>query len=167
MDAALFYANAIFAIATASVVILHRNPVVEVLSLVLHLCSIAVFFVLLSAPFAAVVQVILYAGAIMVLFLFVVMLLDPAGEGIQGRVGHLQLAAAFLGAAALLAAIFPVLLSAGTPESGGEPPAGFGTVATFGRLLFNDYLFPFEAASILLLSAMVGALYMAKKEIEE
>jgi len=164
MEAAVFYANAIFAIVTATVVILHRNPVVEVLALVLHLCSIAVFFVLLNAPFAAIVQVILYGGAIMVLFLFVVMLLDPAGEGFKGRVGKAQLAATFLGAGAMLAAILPVMLAPGAAAP--ATPDGFGGVVSFGRLLFSDYLFPFEAASVLLLSAMVGALYMAKKEIE-
>ena len=163
MQAVLFYANAVFAALTAAVVILHRNPVVEVLSLVLHLCSIAVFFVLLHAPFAAVIQVILYAGAIMVLFLFVVMLLDPGGEGKAGRVGRTQLAATILGAGALLAAILPVLLPVGR---GAATPEGFGGVESFSRLLFTDYMFPFEAASILLLSAMIGALYLAKRELE-
>jgi NADH-quinone oxidoreductase subunit J len=163
MDAAIFWAGAIFAVATAAVVILHRNPVVEVLALVLHLCSIAVFFVLLQAPFAAVIQVILYAGAIMVLFLFVVMLLDPGGEGLAGRVGKIQLAATVLGAGALLAALFPVVRAAGR---GGEAPPGFGGVEAFSRMLFTDYMFPFEAASVLLLSAMIGALYLAKRELE-
>jgi len=163
MYAAIFYANAVLAILTAAVVVLHRNPVVEVLALVLHLCSIAVFFALLQAPFAAVIQVILYAGAIMVLFLFVVMLLDPGGEGLAGRVGKIQLVATVLGAAALLTAILPILLSVGR---GAEPPQGFGGVQMFSRLLFTDYMFPFEAVSILLLSAMIGALYLAKRELE-
>jgi len=165
MNAALFYMTALAAVVTAAVVVLHRNPVVAALSLAAHLCSIAFFFVLLSAPFAAVIQIILYAGAIMVLFLFVVMLLDPGGEGINGRVGRIQLYATLLGAGALLAAIVPVVLGIGT--TGGSPvPSGFGGVESFGRLLFTDYLFPFEAASILLLAAMIGALYLAKQEID-
>jgi NADH-quinone oxidoreductase subunit J len=164
LEALLFYANAVFAVATAAVVILHRNPVVEVLALVLHLLSIAVFFVLLSAPFAAVIQVILYAGAIMVLFLFVVMLLDPSGEGFKGRVGKMQLGATLLGAGAMLFAILPVLMAAGGDGSA-TLPEGFGGVTTFGELMFSEYMFPFEAVSILLLSAMVGALYLAKREI--
>jgi len=166
MEATLFYLAATVAVLTAAVVILHRNPVVEALSLVLHLCSIAFLFVLLSATFAAVIQIILYAGAIMVLFLFVVMLLDPGGEGKAGRVGRIQLYATIAGALALLAALLPVLLRIGPAGDEGALPAGFGGVEAFGKLLFTDYLFPFEAASILLLAAMIGALYMAKREID-
>jgi NADH-quinone oxidoreductase subunit J len=162
---AIFYANAVFAVMTAAIVILHRNPVVQVMSLVLHLCSVAVFFVILEAPFAAAIQVILYAGAIMVLFLFVVMLLDPGGLGLSARVGRIQLLGTILGGAALLAAILPVLLAVGDGGAAEPVSPGFGGVAAFGRLLFTDFLFPFEAASILLLSAMVGALYLAKREI--
>jgi NADH-quinone oxidoreductase subunit J len=165
MNATVFWVNAIFAILTAGVVILHRNPVVQVLSLVLHLCSIAVFFIYLEAPFAGIIQVILYAGAIMVLFLFVVMLLDPAGEGFKGRVGTTQLIATILGAGALAAAILPIVGSVGAGQAPAATPAGFGGVTIFGGLLFGDYLFAFEAASILLLAAMIGALYLAKKEI--
>ncbi len=166
MIEAFFYANALVAVLTAAVVVLHRNPVVEALSLALHLCSIAVFFVMLEAPFAAIIQVILYAGAIMVLFLFVVMLLDPGGEGIAGRVGRIQLIATLLGAGALLAAVLPVVAAVGSRGGAAPVPKGFGSVETFGRLLFTDYLFPFEAASILLLAAMIGALYIAKREID-
>jgi NADH-quinone oxidoreductase subunit J len=166
MNLAVFYFTAFVAVLTAAVVVLHRNPVVEALSLALHLCAIAFFFVLLSAPFAAVIQIILYAGAIMVLFLFVVMLLDPGGEGKAGRVGRIQLYATIAGALALLAALLPVLLGMGTAGDAETLPAGFGGVEAFGKLLFTDYLFPFEAASILLLAAMIGALYMAKREID-
>jgi NADH-quinone oxidoreductase subunit J len=163
MAAAVFYANAVLAVLTAAVVILHRNPVIETLALVVHLCSIAIFFVLLQAPFAAVIQVILYAGAIMVLFLFVVMMLDPGGEGESGRAGTLHLSATILGALALLAAVLPILIPVGR---GVEPPAGFGGVESFSKLLFTEFMFPFEAVSILLLSAMIGALYLAKRELE-
>ncbi len=165
MDATAFWVTALLAVATAGVVVLHRNPVVQVLALVLHLCSIAVFFVLLEAPFTGVVQVILYAGAIMVLFLFVVMLLDPAGEGFKGRVGTTQLVATLLGAGALAAIVLPVLAAVGGGAAPPAAPEGFGGVTTFGRFLFDEYLFAFEAASILLLAAMIGALYLAKKEI--
>jgi len=164
MTQALFYLTAFVAVMTAAVVILHRNPVVESLALALHLCTIAFFFVLLSAPFAAIIQIILYAGAIMVLFLFVVMLLDPGGEGKAGKVGRGQLYATILGAFALLAALFPILV--GYEPSLPPTPAGYGGVESIGTLLFTDYLFPFEAASILLLAAMIGALYLAKREID-
>ena len=165
MITAIFWMNAILALASAAVVILHRNPVIEALALAAHLCSIAVFFALLEAPFAAIVQVILYAGAIMVLFLFVIMLLDPAGEGFAGRVGRTQLFATILGAGVLLAALLRVMRAFGAGTAA-PVPEGFGGVKAFGRLLFTDYLFPFEAASVLLLAAMIGALYMAKREID-
>jgi NADH-quinone oxidoreductase subunit J len=164
----LFWADAIVAVMTAGMVILHRNSVVCALSLVLHLCSVAFFFLLLDASFLFAVQIILYAGAIMVLFLFVVMLLDPAGEGVAGRTGRIHLGIAIAGAAALLAAVAKLLpsLPGGRGQPGSPLPAGFGQVASVGRLLFTDYLFPFEVASILLLVAMIGALYMGKRETD-
>jgi len=162
----LFYADAIVAVMTAAMVILHRNPVVCALSLVLHLCSMAVFFLLLDASFLFAVQIILYAGAIMVLFLFVVMLLDPGGEGVAGRIGKVQLGATLAAAVLLLAGVarlLPGLAGAGAPEGAVLPP-GFGQAGDLGRELFTDYLLPFEIASILLLVAMIGALYMGRKE---
>jgi NADH-quinone oxidoreductase subunit J len=166
----LFFADAIVAVLTAGAVILHRNPVVCALSLVLHLCAVAMFFLLLDASFLFAVQIILYAGAIMVLFLFVIMLLDPAGEGVAGRTGRIQLIGAVGGAAALLlivARLLPALGGAPAGAAGGSQlEAEFGQAAGVGRLLFTEYLFPFEVASILLLVAMIGALFMGKKEVE-
>ena len=163
-----FWADAIVAVMTAGLVILHRNPVVCALSLVMHLCSVAVFFLLLDASFLFVVQIILYAGAIMVLFLFVVMLLDPAGEGVTGRTGRLHLGLTFGGALVILAAV--ALMVQRLPGTHGDAasalPDQFGKVGAVGRLLFTDYLFPFEVASVLLLVAMMGALYMGKKELD-
>ena len=161
----LFWADAIVAVMTAGMVILHRNPVVCALSLVAHLCSVAFFFLLLDASFLFVVQIILYAGAIMVLFLFVIMLLDPVGEGVAGRTGKIQMGATVAGAALVLGAVarmLPDLAGAGAAGA----PAGFGQAAAFGRLIFTDYLYPFEVASVLLLVAMVGALYMGKREVD-
>ena len=163
-----FWADAIVAVMTAGLVILHRNPVVCALSLVMHLCSVAVFFLLLDATFLFVVQIILYAGAIMVLFLVVVMLLDPGGEGVKGRTGRLQLGLTFGGAAVILAAVARMVqrLPGVHGDTDGMLPDQFGKVGAIGRLLFTDYLFPFEVASVLLLVAMMGALYMGKKEID-
>ena len=163
-----FWADAIVAVMTAGLVILHKNPVVCALSLVMHLCSVAIFFLLLDASFLFVVQIILYAGAIMVLFLFVVMLLDPAGEGVAGRAGRLQLGLTHGGALVILAAVARVVQR--LPDAHGDTaralPDQFGKVGAVGRLLFTEYLFPFEVASVLLLVAMMGALYMGKKEID-
>ncbi len=162
-----FWADAIVAVMTAGLVILHKNPVVCALSLVMHLCSVAVFFLLLDASFLFVVQIILYAGAIMVLFLFVVMLLDPAGEGVAGRSGRLQLGLTLGSALVILAAVARVVqrLPGAHGDAAGSLPEQFGKADAVGRLLFTEYLFPFELASVLLLVAMMGALYMGKKEI--
>ncbi|HZI94956.1 MAG TPA: NADH-quinone oxidoreductase subunit J [Patescibacteria group bacterium] len=163
----LFYADAIVAVMTAMMVVLHRNPVVCALSLVAHLCAVAMFFLLLDASFLFAVQIILYAGAIMVLFLFVIMLLDPAGEGVAGRTGNIQIVMTGVAAAALLfsaARVVPAIVDLES-AGGGRPtslPPGYGQVSGIGRLLFTDYLFPFEVASILLLVAMIGALYMGR-----
>ena len=161
----LFYADAIVALMTAAVVILHRNPVVCAVSLVLNLCSMAVLFLLLDASFLFAVQVILYAGAIMVLFLFVIMLLDPQGEGVAGRTGRPQLVIGLVTAMLLLAGLtrmLPALVQAAPADL----PEGFGQVRSVGVLLFTEYLYPFEAASILLLVAMIGALALGKREPE-
>jgi NADH-quinone oxidoreductase subunit J len=161
----VFWSNAIVAIMTALVVVLHRSPVVCALSLVLHLCSVAVFFLLMQASFLFAVQIIVYAGAIMVLFLFVIMLLDPAGEGVIGRIGKPQLGLTLAGGVVLLlglARALPVI--AGVQET--PAPEGFGQIRSMGRMLFTDYLFPFEVASLLLLVAMIGAMFMGRREAD-
>ena len=160
----VFWADAIVALMSAAVVVVHRNAVVCALALVMNLCSIAVFFLLLDAAFLFAVQVILYAGAIMVLFLFVVMLLDPEGKGMGVRVGPVQLVLTLTGASLLLVGMARALPAA--IADGPVVPEGFGGVADVGRLLFTDFLFPFELASILLLVAMIGAIHMGKKEVE-
>ena len=161
-----FWADAIVAVMTALVVILNSNPVVCALSLVLHLCSMAVFFLLLQASFLFAVQIIVYAGAIMVLFLFVIMLLDPAGEGVVGRIGKVQLGFTLAGGVLLLLGVgraLPWMAGAGTA---GSLPEGFGQIRSMGRLLFTDYLFPFEVASLVLLVAMIGAMFMGRREAD-
>ncbi len=161
-----FWADAIVAVMSAGVVILHRNPVVCALSLVVNLCSVAVFFLLLDATFLFAVQIILYAGAIMVLFLFVVMLLDPQGAGVAGRAGTFQLAGGVALALLLVSAVARMLPRL-RPSSDRPLEDGFGRAEGVGRLLFSEYLLPFEVASVLLLVAMIGALYMGRKEVDE
>ncbi len=164
-----FWADAVVAVLTAGMVLLHRNAVVCALSLVMHLCTVAVFFVLLDATFLGVVQVIVYAGAIMVLFLFVIMLLDPKGEGVTGRMGNIQLFVTLGAALLLVAGILRILPALAVTNAGGGAavPEGFGAIRGIGEALFSTYLLPFELASVLLLVAMIGALFMGKKEIVE
>ncbi len=164
MVAPLFYIFAGLAIVAALSVVLQRTPVYSALSLILVLCSLAVIYLLLGAPFLAVVQVIVYAGAIMVLFVFVIMLLNaraetPTDRSRMARWLGLPLLAAFLGEV-----LFVVLAHfADTPLFSGEPFDG-GPRAV-GGLLFRHYVLPFEVTSILILVAIMGAVVLAKKQL--
>ena len=163
MDAILFYAFAALAVASAVVVISQRNPMYSALALVVTLCSVAVIFGLLGSPFIAVLQVIVYAGAIMVLFLFVLMLLnvkredDVPGEGARTLRGL------------ALALVTLLVLQAGTVLLRFEltPAPGYdASTVEMARVLFSpQFLYAFEATSILILAALVGAVVLAKKEL--
>lgn len=163
-DLILFLAIAAVAVGTALAMLFSRNAVYSVLFLVTNFVVVAVLYLLLNAAFIAMVQVTVYAGAIMVLFLFVVMLLG--GERIGGRATlrwQRPLAIVF-GAALLGIAAYVFLFRAGHP--GGLPPVTgeFGSPASVGSLLFREYLVPIEVASILLLVSMVGAIVFTRTE---
>ena len=153
------------AILFACVMVVHRHPVKSVLALVVSFFALAVTFVLLSAPLIAAVQVIVYAGAILVLFLFVLMLLNVPAEVRQtpGRPIHHTLSAGAIVAfaAALLAALRSFGATAAPPAPVPSDPADLTPLA---RLLFSDHLLSFEALSILLLAALVGAFALARRE---
>lgn len=162
----VFDVAVVLAIVFASVMVVHRHPVKSVLALVVSFFALAVSYVLLSAPLIAAVQVIVYAGAILVLFLFVLMLLNVPEEARRGSGRPIH---QFLSAAAIV--IFAVALlsllrahGAPSPESGEAPPAGPPDVAAPARLLFSDHLLSFEALSVLLLAALVGAFALARRE---
>ncbi len=148
---------------TALAMVTSRNAIYSALFLVLNLCSIAVFFLILGGPFIAVVQVSVYAGAIMVLFLFVIMLLGA--EHTPGE-QHLpwQPAVAVLLAIALLATTGYTLwrTAPGWSSTAGMPANLAGDPEAIGKLLFSSYLFPFEVTSVLLLVAIVGAVVMTR-----
>jgi len=155
------------AIMSALMVVIHPNPMVSVLFLILNLFCIALFFLILNAQFLAVIQVIIYAGAIMVLFVFVVMLLNlKAEEGLRLGGGPQRSGAVALGAA-FAALMFYAIRNRGEAPyfEPGTFDSGFGTARDLGRLLFTRYLFAFEAASILLLAAMIGAVVLAKRTL--
>jgi NADH-quinone oxidoreductase subunit J len=165
MTRLLFDAAAMVALLFAAVMVLHRHPVKSVLSLVVSFFGLAVCFVLLAAPFIAAIQVIVYAGAILVLFLFVIMLLNISQEE-HGRDTHrIQ---KFLSGASILifgAMILGLLRSHGAPAVP-APSAALPAeqVEPLARLLFSDYLLPFEALSVLLLAALVGSFVLARRE---
>ena len=158
---AVFYVVAAVALASALVAVSHRNPVVNVLSLVVTLFCIAVNYALLGAEFLAAAQILVYAGAILVLFLFVVMLLNAPTEQAEPSPRSFQRVAGFvLAALAGLGTVAVVLGLAGAPPNG----APQGTAQALGRLLAGPYLFAFEFVSVLLLAAMVGALVLVKRK---
>jgi NADH:ubiquinone oxidoreductase subunit 6 (subunit J) len=165
MSAVVFFIAAIGAIAGAIGVVALRNPFYSVLALVGHLLSLAALFLLLRAEFVAAAQVVVYAGAVMVLYLFVVsyvgggaQTLGPGGAGLRG-------VAAFAILALFLELSIAVLGSGLKAISGDGAPyvAGFGSPGALGAALLTKFLFPFEVASLLLLVAAIGAVTLARR----
>jgi NADH-quinone oxidoreductase subunit J len=161
LDVILFYSAALVALVSGLFVISQRNPINSAFSLIITMCSLAVMFAMLGSGFIAVLQVVVYAGAIMVLFLFVIMLLN-AKQDEGDRAGGIGRAGIILG---LILAVQSVAVvwkgSASLPTNHKET-----TSADVARGLFSQpkYLYAFEATSILILSAMVGAIVVARKE---
>lgn len=139
-----------------------RNPVTSAMFLVLTISSLAGLFVLLHAFFLAAVQVLVYAGAVMVLFLFVIMLLD-LGEEQRRKIKAFGLLGGGLSVVVLLGIFVSTLLSRGSQEAAAQ---GEGAVRPLGLLLFTDYVLPFELLSVLLLVAMVGVILLSKKDLK-
>jgi NADH-quinone oxidoreductase subunit J len=169
LEAILFYTLAAFILGFGVLVVTARNTVHSVMFLVANFLCVAVVYVMLAAEFLAVIQVLVYAGGIVVLYLFVVMLVNlarrdgvPVDTRRQSRLG-------FILAAVLLAEVSAILVyTAGRPAPAPAPGierAGMaGNTETIGMLLYTDYLVPFEVASMLLLVAMIGAIILARKE---
>jgi NADH-quinone oxidoreductase subunit J len=167
-EAALFYVFGAVAVIASLLVIAQRNPVYSVLLLIGSFGALSGLYVLLEAPFVAVIQIIVYAGAIMVLFLFVVMLLNAPHEDTEydERVHPLLRPGPMRFGAMLAMALLVELVWALTKgaELGAFTGTGVSSVQTIGRLLFTEYAFPFEVTSILILVAMVGAVVLARRE---
>jgi NADH-quinone oxidoreductase subunit J len=161
----LFFVAAIGAIGGALGVILVRNPFYSVLLLVVHLFALATLFLLLNAEFIAAAQIVVYAGAVMVLYVFVVAYIGGVEEAGRNEVGGIgQLGAVF--AAALLAVVTIAVVGSGLSgldSEGAKVGDTFGSPAAIGQLLLQKFLITFEAASILLLVAAVGAVVLARK----
>lgn len=157
----LFFVLAAIAIGSALGMLLSRNAVYSALFLILNFATIAVFYILLNAAFLAMVQVAVYAGAIMVLFLFVIMLLgSEEGEGVTGAPGW-QLPAAFvLGLSLIASFVWAVTLNEPAPAAAPLVDSGPQLLALN---LFQTYAFPFEVTGVLLLVAVIGLFVMSKK----
>jgi NADH-quinone oxidoreductase subunit J len=163
MEAVLFFLAAIGALGGAMGVVAMRNPFYSVLALIVHLFSLAVLFLLLTSAFIAAAQVVVYAGAVMVLYVFVVAYVggggEPVGEALPNQRFLAILVASILFIELSAAILSSALLALGT--HGPDVPAGFGDPAAIGRLLLEKFLVPFEASSLLLLIAAVGAIVLA------
>src|SRR5438270_8523450 len=164
MSDILFYIFASLTLVCGFLVIANpfsRNPVTSAMFLVLTIGSLAGLFVLLHAFFLAAVQVLVYAGAVMVLFLFVIMLLDLKAEE-RRKVKTTGIFLGLISVGAIIVIFFQSL--AHSSLGSGQPPALEGGTVPLGRLLFTQYLLPFEIVSILLLVAMVGVVLLSKKD---
>ena len=165
MEVAVFLLFAALALVSSLVVVLHRNPIYAVMSLVLTFVSIAVLFVLLGAPFLAAVQVLVYTGAILVLFLFVIMLLNVSRDGGAGFT--LQKVLAVVAAIAFSMLLFTLFWGRyhGLPLA----PLQEADVALkpLARALLGTYLLPFEMVGLLLLAAVTAATVLARREDSE
>lgn len=164
METALFYLFGGIAFVSAISVVVQKRVFYSALSLIVCLCAISAEYLLLEAPFIAAVQVIVYAGAIMVLFLFVIMLLDPFSAAvIRDKKKYLRFLAILLGAFALVL-LYPALNSYNlglTPKNADRAAAG--SIDHLGLALFREYLLPFEITSVLILIAIIGVVVLAKR----
>jgi NADH-quinone oxidoreductase subunit J len=167
LDLIFFLLLSLIAVATAIGMLLSRNAIYSALFLVLNFTTVAVFYLLLGAPFIAMAQITVYAGAIMVLFLFVIMLLGAESLPEAQVLPWQRPLAGLLAVALAIESTFIFLTRARPIGDVAQPDASVNTVTNLralGESLFTDYLLPFEVTSILLLVAMLGAIVLIRKE---
>ena len=166
MDLVIFWVLAPISVGAAALMLFQRNAVHAALLLIVNFFTLAVFFLLLDAPFLFVVQIIVYAGAIMVLFLFVIMLLGVGTEEtLVERLKGQRWLAVLLGTGIALEVFFAVRLGVGLSRGAVPDFAAVnegGNVQALARVLFSDYVFPFELTSILLIIAAIAAMVLAR-----
>jgi NADH-quinone oxidoreductase subunit J len=167
METSLFYLFGAIALLAAINVVAQKKVFYSALSLIVCLCAVAALYMILESPFIAAVQIIVYAGAIMVLFVFVIMLLDPFSAAVlRDKRKSLKYLAILLGVV-VLAAIYPIIKSynlAQTPRDIDAMGGGVDSVRRLGQVLFNVYLLPFELTSVLILVAIIGVVVLAKRQ---
>lgn len=163
--AILFWFLSALALVSATMVLISKNPVHSILWLIIVFFAISGHYILLNAQFIAIVNLIVYAGAIMVLFLFVVMLMNLNSESEPQKNNRQRLTGVIAGGCLML---IMVAVVRGSPEIQQAPAmakqGNIGLIKTLGKVLFTDYVVPFEITSVLFLSAMVGAVVIGKKE---
>jgi NADH-quinone oxidoreductase subunit J len=169
METVFFYFFGALSLAAAISVVAQKRVFYSALSLIVCLFAVGALYLLLKSPFIAAVQVIVYAGAIMVLFLFVIMLLDPFSRTVlRDKKKSLTYLAAILGIG-VLAILVPVLEAYNPAQTRSQELFGVGTksVKHLGEVLFDQYLIPFEVTSVLILIAVIGVVVLAKRQPEK
>ncbi|MDI6765341.1 MAG: NADH-quinone oxidoreductase subunit J [Bacteroidota bacterium] len=167
-EVVFFFSIAALAIVSAILMITQRNPIKSVIFLIVNFFCIALIYLILHAQFIAIIQILVYAGAIMVLFLFIIMLLNLGDESaLTEKIGYKKTIAYVLSAVLLLEIVIGLSLPWTVAASRIHPNANeIGTVEAIGKSLFIDYLLPFEVISMLLLAAIVGVIVLAKKKFQ-
>ena len=161
----IFFVLGALAIASGIIVISHKNPVVSAIALVFHFFMLAGLYLNLNAEFLAVLQILVYAGAIMVLVIFVIMLLNLGDEEkLKEKLNVRRIIAVIF--AFILVIQFGIIYLSSVAATGGEKFVSAGSPEVIGHDLFTNYLFPFEAVSLLLLAAIIGSVILAKRKVD-
>ena len=161
----LFWFLSVLALGSAIMVVASKSPVHSILFLIITFFAISGHYILLNAQFLAIVNIIVYAGAIMVLFLFVVMLMNLNEESAPPQKNkYLLYGGTIAGASLLLVLVAAIKQTTVTGQMVETNSGSAGLIENLGKLLFTDYVFPFEISSVLFLSAMIGAVVISKKE---
>lgn len=160
----LFWFLSVLALGSAIMVVASKSPVHSILFLILTFFAISGHYILLNAQFLAIVNIIVYAGAIMVLFLFVVMLMNLNAESEPPQKNKYLLYGGTIAGASLLLVLVAALKQSATGGIIETNNGSTGLIENLGKLLFTDYVFPFEISSVLFLSAMIGAVVISKRE---
>lgn len=164
MEQIIFFLVAFLGVASAVYFVFARNPLYSVLSLIVTFFSIAAMYILLNAQFLGIVQVIVYAGAIMVLFLYVLMMLN-LNKNDESKKQNLSKFIGVFAAGILLIGLLGAFKGLKGNSFAGNVDSSVGLTKNLGRLLFNEYVLPFELASILILAGIVGAVLIGKKDL--
>ncbi len=160
----LFWVLSVVALFSAIMVVASKNPVHSILFLIVVFFTISGHYILMNAQFLAIVNIIVYAGAIMVLFLFVVMLMNLNAESEPKKNRLIQFAGLISGGCLFLVLIAAITQSSSTNNVMQMASGDHGLIKNLGMVLFRDYVIPFEVSSVLFLSAMIGAVVIGKKE---
>jgi NADH-quinone oxidoreductase subunit J len=167
-ELSFFFLTSFIAVVSAIMVVTRPNPVMSVLYLVVNFFCLALLYLTLHAQFIAIIQILVYAGAIMVLFLFVIMLLNLGDEKLffEQQKRFMTFVGIGLATLAFMEVIAGIIFIPKISISAIDSSLRIGTVESIGKVLFHDFLLPFEITSMLLLAAMVGVIVLAKKKFE-